>query len=179
MTQPWVSADTEIWGFDAEDSILWYPDTTASLVWDLLGNYEACSPELGLRNSGYLDYTHTNDDLKLILNEMYTTPGFCYNFYHFQVPDPSAAYFLQFRGTYGGNTDHYVQFQAFNFDTTAYVTFLTLQTSTFTQDYFANIPTGAEYFDGDTLLIRTYHPVAGIKGHLFRINYWRLHEGSV
>ena len=179
MTQPWVSADTEIFDFDAADAFIWYPDSSSSITWDLIGNFSLCSVELGKVNSGIYQSTYTNDNNKFILNELNRTPGFCYTFQHTNVPDPAADYFLQFRGTYGGSSSHDVEFQAYNHDTTSYTTFLTLDTSLFTQDYFANIPSGEAYYDDGTLTIRTIHNDAGNSGHLFRINYWELHEGSV
>jgi len=177
MTTPWISADTEIFDYDPTDAFIWYPDASSSLVWDLIGEFDVCSAQSGRINSGELTNTYIQNDNKFILNEMNNTPGFCYLFTHLQVPDPSGSYFLEFTGTYRGN--HEVTFQAYNWDTTAYTTFYTLQPSLFTQTYTANIPAGASYYDVDTLLIRTIHSDAGNSGHLFRINYWKLHEGSV
>ena len=179
MTTPWVAADTEIWDFDSADDFIWYPDSTTSLTWNLIGDFEVCSPESGRINSGAIESTFVSDNNKFILNELNNTPGFCYLFKHLSVPDPSASYFLQFRGTYGGSDDHDVVFQAYNWDTTAYTTFMTLNNSLFTEDYFANIPAGASYFNGSNLKIRTLHSDPGNAGHLFRINFWELHSGSI
>ena len=176
--EPWVSSDEEIWGFSETDEILWYPDSSTSITWEFLGDFDACSALLGKINSGTLESTFINDDNKLILNEMNQTPGFCYLFYHFRVPNPSSNYFLFFRGTYGGSNNHNVEFQAFNYDTSSYTTFLILQSSTFTQDYYVDIPSGSEYFLGGTLKLRTIHNDPGNSGHLFRINYWRLIAGT-
>ena len=178
MTMPWVSSDTEIWGFDANDDILWYPDASTSLVWEFATAFDPCSVDEGSINSGELASIYTYDNNKFILNEMNYTPGMCYTFSHLQVPDPSDNYFLHFRGTYGGSDDHDVQFQVYNWDdSTGWTTFFTLDNSTFTQDYYENIPAGSKYFNGQTLTIRTIHPDAGNSGHLFRINYWKLHQG--
>ena len=49
---PWVSSDTEIWGFDANDDILWYPDASTSLVWEFATAFDPCSVDEGSINSG-------------------------------------------------------------------------------------------------------------------------------
>ena len=178
-TQPWVSSDTEIWSFDYTDDFIWYPDATSGIDWEFIGSFEPCAFESGKINSGELLSTRVNDNNKFILNEMNNTPGMCYIFKHFHIPDITKDYFLHFRGTYGGNSAHDVKFKVYNYDSTgAYVTFHTLETSVYTQDYFIDIPSGEEYYFGNTLSIILEHEDPGNSGHLLRINYWKLHEGT-
>ena len=130
-----------------------------------------------------MSHTYVDNDNKFILNELNNTPGFCYLFQHWNVPDSTGEYVLHFKGTYGGSADHEVLFQLYDWDSTSYTTFLTLDTSLFTQDYYANLPVGTQYFNDSTaalniIQIRVIHPDAGNSGHLLRINYWKLEEGS-
>ena len=180
MTEPWVSSDTKIWGFDSEDNILWYPDSTSNITWDQIWVFDTCYAEYGRINSGLLSHTYIDNDNKFILSEMNTAPGFCYKFYHWGLPDPNGNYLLRFKGTYGGSAAHEVVFQLYDWDSTSYTTFLTLPSSTFTQNYYANLPNGPQYFDANNVIqIRVLHVSAGNSGHLLRINYWKLHEGSI
>ncbi len=177
MTQPWVSLDTEIWDYDSYDGFIWYPDEEG--LWRFISSYDACDPTLGKINSGDLDNTRAPNDQKLILNELNTTPGFCYSFQHVEVPDSTASYVLHFQGTYGGDDSHNVEFQIYDWDSTAYVIIDTLITSTFTQDYYYNLPSGSQYFTtlggmNNVMQIRVIHTSPGNSGHLFRINYWYL-----
>ncbi len=134
---------------------------------------------LGSTNSGDIEHTKVEDDNKLILNEMNATPGFCYTFQHVDVPDSSAAYILHFEGTYGGDDSHNVEFQAYNWDATSYTLIDTLPASTFTQDYYFEVPVGTKYFTDtggftNVMQIRVLHTDPGNSGHLLRINYWYL-----
>lgn len=177
MTEAWVSADTEIFDFDLFDRFIWYPDQDD--LWQFLASYAACSPQTGRINSGDLNNTKSQNDQKLILDEVNATPGFCYAFQHDEVPDSSATYILHFQGTYGGDDTHNVEFQLYNWDTTSYVLIDTLSASTFTQDYYFNIPSGQQYFTtlggvGNVMRIRVIHTSPGNSGHILRINYWQL-----
>ena len=131
-----------------------------------------------------MSHTYTDNDNKFILNELNNTPGFCYLFQHWNVPDSTGEYVLHFKGTYGGgNAGHEVLFQLYDWDSTSYTTFMTLPSSLFTKDYYANLPVGSQYFSDTTginniIQIRVIHTSAGNSGHLLRINYWRLDTGS-
>ena len=190
MTMPWVSADTEIWDYDASDAFIWYPDASTSLIWQLINDFDVCSPESGRINSGGLELTYTQDDKKFILNEMNNTPGMCYLFQHFSVPDDEGNYFLEFTGSYRGT--HQVEFEAFDWDSSSYIALLStdttgafvLEPSLFTQTFYMTIPQGSQYFSNvgiysNVLQIRVIHDDPGNSGHLLRINYWELHSGSV
>ena len=113
------------------------------------------------------------------MDEENNTPGFCYLFRHLNVPNPMDKYVLHFRGTYGGDDSHIVKVQVYNWDTTSYMDIFTIPNSTFTQDYYRNLPFTDSIFDpSGTLQFRIIHISAGNDGHLLRINYWRIYQGS-
>ena len=181
-TELWVSSDNEIWNYDFSDQFIWLPSLATD--YQFISAFDVCSPELGKINSGELEFTYTDDNNKFILNEMNTTPGFCYLFEHYNMPNAALPYVLHFRGTYGGSEDHTVKFQLYDWDATAYVDISTLATSLLTQDYYYNLPTGSQYFSNEggeinVIRIRVIHEEFGNSGHLLRINYWNVDVGSV
>ena len=101
-TNPWITSDEEIWGFDSADDFIWYPDSTGNLIWDFIDSYYVCSDASGRINSGSISNTYIQDDSKLILNEMHYTPGMCYLFSHTKVPKTDVNYYLHFAGSYRG-----------------------------------------------------------------------------
>ena len=181
-TEEWVSSDDEIFQYDFKDNFIWIPSIFVNYYF--INNFEVCTPQTGRINSGEVSHTFINDNNKLILDEFNETPGFCYLFQHWNLPDPTTPYTLFFRGTYGGDDSHIVKFQLYDWDSTTYIDFFTLSNSTFTQDYIKNLPTGSQYFttigvNTNVIQIRVIHTSAGNDGHLFRCNYWKVDQGSI
>ena len=166
-TPEWVSSDNEIWSYDTNDNFIWLPGIIAAFA-----NYIAICQANGKINSGVIANLQTDDDSKIIFDEMNRTPGFCYLFRVHGVEDIGIEYKLNLKASYGGDDAHTVNVEIYNWITQTYTHLTTLANSTLIEDYELVLPTDSDYFyDSDTMWFRIIHTDAGNDGHLLRISY--------
>jgi len=146
---------------------------------------DSLDADIGKINSGVFDNVHHEDASLLILDEVNNTPGFRYDFHWVDIPDSSSgiSYVLDITGQYSGSSDHNVKLQLWNFDTTSfdYVTNNTqdIPFSLVQRSYTFVLPTASgSYIQNGNMELRIRHESAGNDGHLLRIDYMKIIEGS-
>lgn len=80
-------------------------------------------------------------------------------------------YGLLFRAYYSGSGTHYCEVQLYNYTTSAWDTYTTVENSNGYNTRYIRIPDDADYVQANVAQVRWYHPVSGNASHDSFIDY--------